>query len=318
MNKADMRLVITPGDPRGIGAEVVVAALRSSGDTHALLVGDTAAVLAEATRQGLAIEQVEEPSARVGGARVQVCAPPAGSGPMEARALRLAVGLCRSGWAHALVTGPIHKQRMVQRGFGFTGHTDFLAALCGVRSPVMAFVGERLRCALVTTHLPLAAVPTAITEEGILHVVRTTARALRRDLGMEQPRIAVCGLNPHAGDGGVLGQEDGRIIAPACERAVAEGWHVEGPVSVETAVRWNLTGRVDLFIAMYHDQGLAPLKAVDFGHSVNWTLGLPIIRTSVDHGTADDLLGQGVADFGSMVAAIALAEEIARQRQRGR
>jgi 4-hydroxythreonine-4-phosphate dehydrogenase len=209
------------------------------------------------------------------------------------------------------VTGPIHKARLAREGFAYTGHTDMLGAICGVERPVMAFVGGTLRVVLVTTHVPLSEVPSMITAEAVGHVVRTAARALRDDLGLAAPRIGVCGLNPHAGEGGLLGDTEAREIAPACEALRAEGWDLGAPISAETAFMEAHAGRLDLVVAMYHDQGLVPLKMVDFGRSVNWTLGLPIIRTSVDHGTADDLVGTGRADASSMAAAIGLARRLA-------
>jgi 4-hydroxythreonine-4-phosphate dehydrogenase len=177
----------------------------------------------------------------------------------------------------------------------------------------MAFVGGSVRVALVTVHLPLRAVPDAITTEGVLHTITTTARALQRDLGIARPRVLVSGLNPHAGDGGVLGDEEEAVIAPAVARAQAAGIDAVGPLSAETCFL-HATRLGDVVIAMYHDQGLAPLKALDFGRSVNWTLGLPFIRTSVDHGTADDLVGTGKADASSMEAALQLADSLIAQR----
>ena len=220
-------------------------------------------------------------------------------------ALRVAVRACLDGRAHALVTGTIHKARLAARGFPHPGHTEFLGELCGVPGPVMAFVGGSVRVALVTVHLPLRAVADALTTANVLHTIRTSAAALREHLGVPNPRIAVCGLNPHAGDDGLLGGEEKTVIAPACDAARAEGIEVWGPVSAETA--FCEPERSDLVVAMYHDQGLVPLKRVDFGRTVNWTLGLPIIRTSVDHGTADALVGTGRASPASMEAAITLA-----------
>lgn len=296
-------LVVTPGDPRGIGPEVAVRALRDL-RVDAVLVGDVDAVRAFA------------PDARVVDAiapstpgDLRVLAPPPGE-PVEVAALRLAVAACLDGRARALVTGPIHKARLAAQGFHHPGHTEFLAELCGVRDPVMAFVGGEVRVALVTVHLPLRAVPDAITRPRVLHTIRAADAALRRDLGLSRPRLVVCGLNPHAGDAGLLGREEIDVIGPACADARAEGIDVVGPVSAETAFQHP----GDLVVAMYHDQGLAPLKRVDFGRSVNWTLGLPIVRTSVDHGTADDLVGTGLARAESMEAAIRLALALTEKR----
>ncbi len=293
-------LLVTPGDPLGIGPEVAVRALRSTG-VDALLVGDIDALRRYAPE--LVVTDRITP-----GAGLRALAMPASTEPVEVQALRVAVAACLAGEGRALVTGPIHKARLAARGFGYPGHTEFLGALCGVDHPVMAFVGGAVRVALVTVHLPLRAVPDAITIDRVLHTVRAADRALRDQLGLAAPRLAVCGLNPHAGDAGLLGREEIEIIGPACERARAEGISVWGPISAETA--FYEVDRSDLIVAMYHDQGLAPLKRIDFGRSVNWTLGLPIVRTSVDHGTADALVGTGRASPASMEAAIRLAVQL--------
>lgn len=292
------RLVVTPGDPRGIGPEVTVRALASRQDAgdpvDAVIVGDEAALRRSGWRGGVE-DPGDEPE------------------PVEIRALRRAVELLRAGEADALVTGPIHKERLAARGFAYTGHTDFLGALFGV-DPVMAFVGGAVRVVLVTVHVPLARVPSLLSIDRVLRTLHVAHAALREQLGMEQPRLFVCGPNPHAGDGGVLGQEDLTVVAPAVERARADGIDATGPVSAESAFRAAVLGDCDMVVAMYHDQGLAPLKALGaagLGASVNWSLGLPVIRTSVDHGTAYDLVGTGRADPSSMEAAIRLAEELA-------
>lgn len=306
-------LVITPGDPAGIGPEVAVKALAARADQgtpiDAVLIGDAEVICAEALRMGLPLYETDrvEPS-RAGVGLWQ----PRGDEPVEVCAIRAAVAACQSGEAGALVTGPIHKERLAAQGFSYPGHTDFLGHLCGVPNPVMSFVGGTLRVALVTVHRPLRSVADAISKESVAHVLRTVARASHEQLGLSAPRIAVCGLNPHAGDGGLLGREEIDHIAPAVEAVVAEGMDARGPVSAEAAFRQAADGHVDWVIAMYHDQGLAPLKLVDFGRSVNWTLGLPMIRTSVDHGTADDIAGKGIADPSAMLAAIAHAERLIR------
>ena len=227
--------------------------------------------------------------------------------PCEVRAIRLATQACLDGRADALVTGPIHKARLHAAGFEYPGHTDFLGHLCGVENPVMGFVGGSLRVCLVTVHLPLSQVAQAITASRVLYTLQVANQSLKESLGIERPRLLVCGLNPHAGDQGLLGREEIEQIQPACVHAQAMGLRVDGPVSAESAFRMMLAGQADMVVAMYHDQGLAPLKLVDFGRSVNWTMGLPIVRTSVDHGTADNIAGQGIADPSSMLAAIELA-----------
>lgn len=296
-------LAITLGDPGGIGPEVMVRALAErlqAGDAvSALLVGS-----AEAAGRAQRILGMRH------GARVLE---PQGDGPVELRAIRWAVQACREGRACAMVTGPIHKARMAAAGFEYPGHTEYLAHLCGVERPVMAFVGGVLRVALVTVHLPLRQVPDALSTDAVLHTLRSAQAALVQQLGIGSPRLVVCGLNPHAGDGGLLGSEEAEIIEPALRAARAEGLNAVGPMSAEAAFLSARRGRADLVVAMYHDQGLAPLKAVDFGRCVNWTLGLPILRTSVDHGTADDIAWQGVADASSAHAAIRWAERLARR-----
>lgn len=311
------RLGLTPGDPRGIGPEVACAALArraSAGDpVDAVLVGDAGAIAIEARRAGLRLVEVERLDEPVADGFVASHDPRRGAPgeePVEVLALRAVTSACLDGRLAALVTGPIHKERLAARGFPHPGHTDFLGALCGVPDPVMAFVGGSLRVALVTVHLPLRAVADAVTTPRVSRVIEAVVHASRRHLALPAPRVAVCGLNPHAGDGGLLGTEEGDAIAPAVAAARARGVDARGPLSAEAAFRQAADGAVDWVVAMYHDQGLAPLKLVDFGRSVNWTLGLPIVRTSVDHGTADDIAGRGVADPASMLAAIALAERL--------
>lgn len=307
-------LILTPGDPAGIGAEIAVKAVADRGPDArpVVLVGSGAALhdalaLVEHTPNLRVCDRLDEALATPG---ISAFDPGEHDEPVEVASVRAAVAACLSGDAAALVTGPIHKARLAARGFAHPGHTDFLGHLCGVPRPVMAFVGGSLRVALVTVHLPLRHVADAISTDGVLHVLRTADHALRHQLGLRDPRLVVCGLNPHAGDGGLLGTEEIAAIAPAVTAAGRAGVHAWGPVSAEAAFRQAADGEADLVVAMYHDQGLAPLKLVDFGESVNWTLGLPIVRTSVDHGTADDIAGRGIADPRSMRAAIALAERL--------
>jgi 4-hydroxythreonine-4-phosphate dehydrogenase len=291
-----MRLVITPGDPLGIGPEVAAKALAAKPWLDVIVVGDAAAFRPWAAKHG-----VQMPVLDTAG----------GTEPPEIAAIRWAVAEQLAGRVGPLVTGPIHKGRLLATGFPHPGHTDFLGALCGVERPVMAFAGGSLMVALVTVHLPLRRVADALTTDRVLHTLRTVDAALRDQLRLERRILAVCGVNPHAGEGGALGTEEIEVIGPACDAARSQGIDARGPMSAETAFRLASTGEADLVVAMYHDQGLAPLKLVDFGTSVNWTLGLPIIRTSVDHGTADDIAGQGIADPGSMIAAIDLALRLA-------
>lgn len=301
-------LILTPGDPIGIGPEVAARALASQPLRRPVLViGAAAPFLRAAHDAGLDAAQVQALSASLPPVAVYE---PGGPEPVEVASIRLAAEACLRGRAAALVTGPIHKGRLIAQGFGFTGHTDFLGHLCGVDRPVMAFVGGELKVALVTVHLPLHRVPAAVTRDAVLHTLSVVDASWRRHLPNSGRRLLVCGLNPHAGDDGALGEEEITTISPACADARSQGIDAVGPMSAEAAFLKARQGQGDVVIAMYHDQGLAPLKAVDFGRSVNWTLGLPILRTSVDHGTADDLVGTGRADPASMVAALRLANDL--------
>ncbi|MCO4746949.1 MAG: 4-hydroxythreonine-4-phosphate dehydrogenase PdxA [Proteobacteria bacterium] len=303
-------LIVTPGDPLGVGPELAARVLRdrelSGSPTAVVLVGDGASIARAADAVNLRL-RADGPF--VDGPGVGVVDTSTGDEPAEVGAIRYAVDAITAGRARGLVTGPIHKARLRARGFTYSGHTDFLGALCGAE-PVMAFVGGDLRVALVTVHIPLRAVADAITREAVLHTLKTAHAALERDLGLKAPRLGVCGLNPHAGEDGVLGSEEVAVIGPAVEDARALGIDARGPLSAEAVFRQAAEGQVDLVVAMYHDQGLAPLKLVDFGRSVNWTLGLPIVRTSVDHGTADDIAWTGKADPASFEAALSLAERL--------
>lgn len=289
-------LLITAGDPAGIGPEVAVkAAIHLK--RPAILVGDVTALRHWSSNLPVlrAIGPVD---------RLSILEPPAGE-PVEVAAIRLSAQACLDGTARAMVTGPIHKGRLAAQGFAYSGHTDFLGAICGV-DPMMAFVGEGLRVGLVTTHIPLSRVPGAVTAERVKRCLLLCEQGLR-DLGLSRHRIAVAGVNPHAGEEGLLGSEEIDVVKPVCDALIREGLDLVGPMAAEIAFTQLRRGEVDMLLAMYHDQGLAPLKIVAFGRLVNWSLGLPIIRTSVDHGTADDIAGQGVADPASMVAAIQLA-----------
>ncbi len=310
-----MTLLVTPG--MGIGPEITVQALCSERELGpVVLVGDTEIIGGAAAQAGLHLTPLDSAKAicDLGPSDVGLLSPPTDAEPVPIAAVRLAAQLCLAGRAAALVTGPIHKAKLAAQGFLHPGHTELLGEVCGVSNPVMAFAGGRLRVALVTTHLPLARVPDAIDAARVEHVVGVSHLALQADLGIAQPRIGVCGLNPHAGEGGLLGSAEIEEIGPACDRLRSKGLDVRGPMSAESAFMQMHAGSLDLVVAMYHDQGLVPLKMVDFGRSVNWTLGLPILRTSVDHGTADDLVGTGRADPSSMVAALRLARSIVNRR----
>ena len=292
-----MKLLVTPG--MGIGPEVTARALAELGDGMAIeLWGDAPVIQAALDAQGVSAPVIDTRGR---------------DEPAVVAAVREAALACEAGLADALVTGPIHKAKLIGQGFEHTGHTDMLGEVFGVE-PVMAFAGGSIRVALVTTHVELASVRDRITPARVKYVVETATAALQDDLGIPRPRLALCGLNPHAGEDGELGRTELDVIGPVAEQLRSEGIDVVGPMSAETAFMDAVKGRFDLVVAMFHDQGLVPLKVLDFGRSVNWTLGLPIIRTSVDHGTADDLVGRNAADHSSMLAAIELASALARTR----
>lgn len=226
--------------------------------------------------------------------------------------LRRGADLCRSGACSALVTAPVQKSVINRAGVPFSGHTEYLAQLTDSAQPVMLLAGSRLRVALATTHLPLAAVPAAIEPKRLERILLVIDRDMRRRFGFAAPRILVLGLNPHAGEDGTLGHEERDVIAPVVQQLIRRGLHLLGPVSADTAFTEESLRRCDVVLAMYHDQGLPVLKALAFGDVVNVTLGLPIIRTSVDHGTALPLAGTGKARDSSLQAALDLAAELAR------
>jgi len=292
-------ILITAGDPEGIGPEVAVKAARELA-LPAILVGDASAM----HRWDASLPLVDSLDAV---RELSIYEPPSGE-PVEVSAIRVAAQACLANKASAMVTGPIHKGRLAEKGFKYKGHTDFLGALCEAE-PMMAFVGRGLRVGLVTTHIPLAAVPGAVTAQRLERCIRLCDQGLGQ-LGLPRRRIALAGINPHAGEGGLLGKEEEVVVKPLCRSLSEQGFDLYGPLAAEIAFGQLRKGEIDMLLAMYHDQGLAPLKIVAFGELVNWSLGLPIVRTSVDHGTADDIAGQGCADPGSMRAAIELALQL--------
>jgi 4-hydroxythreonine-4-phosphate dehydrogenase len=209
----------------------------------------------------------------------------------------------------------VHKLSLRRAGVAAPGHTELLGQLSGVPAPVMLLAGPTLKVVPVTAHVPLRAVPDLITESGLRHTLRVTADAFRTFFDTPRPRLAVAGLNPHAGDGGLFGDEEDRVLRPAIEAARREGIEVDGPLPGDSVFHRATTGEFDAVVGMYHDQALIPLKLLDFDHAVNVTLGLPLIRTSVDHGTAYDIAGRGVAAASSMIAALRLAGRMVRSRR---
>jgi 4-hydroxythreonine-4-phosphate dehydrogenase len=231
-------------------------------------------------------------------------------------AIALAVELAMTGEAGAIVTAPINKAVLMQSGFAFPGHTDFLAHLTGAPRAVMMLASNELRVVPLTVHIPLAQVPLAIDERSIVETAEIVLASLKRDFSIEKPRLAVSGLNPHAGENGVLGHEETTVIAPAVAALRRRGHTVLGPLPSDTMFHTEARTRYDAALCMYHDQALIPIKTLSFWEGVNVTLGLPIVRTSPDHGTAFDIAGKGTADPRSMIAAIEMAAKIADARTR--
>ena len=231
------------------------------------------------------------------------------------RSLECAVQDIKNGYIDVLVTAPINKRAMVREGFGYNGHTEYLENIFGVNEVTMLMVSDILKVGVVTAHIPLKDVASSLTQEKILAKLRMMDRSLREDFGVDEPRIAVLGLNPHCGDGGLLGDEEQNIILPAVQAAMAEGIQAFGPYSPDGFFGLGNHARFDATLAMYHDQGLAPFKALAFERGVNYTAGLPIVRTSPDHGTAYEMAGRGEADPHSMMQAIYTAIDIYRHRE---
>jgi 4-hydroxythreonine-4-phosphate dehydrogenase len=319
------RLAVTLGEPAGIGAELVAALAATDLRADLIAIGDKDALLLAAQTRGIALQldaddgqwrRVRAPDSL---RYVHVPAPaPIVPGRLDVRNASYVVDMLAravdgglEGEFDALVTAPVQKSVINDAGIAFTGHTEFFAdrAKCDV---AMLLVAPGLRVALATTHLPLAEVPAAITPATLVRILRIVYNDLRHRFRIENPRIAVLGLNPHAGEGGHLGREEIDIIAPTLAALRADGMRLEGPLSADTAFVPAQRARFDAYLAMYHDQGLPVLKALGFGDSVNVTLGLPFVRTSVDHGTALNLAGTGKADPASLIAAAKLAMELAR------
>jgi 4-hydroxythreonine-4-phosphate dehydrogenase len=331
-------VAITVGEPAGIGPELVARLAQRHEAQHfaarLVVIGDEALLAKRAQRIGLAprFARYDPLAFSPPGSAIEVwnqpLAAPAIAGhpdPTNARSvlsmLETACDACATGAFAALVTGPVQKSAIQDAGIPFSGHTEFFAARTHTPRVVMMLVGGAreapLRVALVTTHLALRDVPDAIDKRAVVETVAIVRRELAARFGVREPRIAVCGLNPHAGEGGHLGREDRDVIAPALATARADGADVTGPLPADTVFVPDLARRFDAIVALFHDLGLPVLKAASFGHGVNVTLGLPFVRTSVDHGTALDLAADDdrarTADVGSLVAAVELAIELAER-----
>ena len=314
------RIAITTGEPAGIGPEIAAIAASDALDADVVLIGDETLLASRANAAG------SPWPARATVLHVPLAAAPR-PGRLDVRnatyvlaTLDRAIDGALAGRYDAIVTAPVQKSVINDAGVAFTGHTEYLAARSKAPQVVMMLAGDTahgpLRVALATTHLPLAEVPRALTVDGLLRVMQVLLHDLTQHFGIAQPRIAVTGLNPHAGEGGHLGREEIDVIAPAVARVRAAGHAVDGPLPADTLFVPSIVQRYDAVLAMFHDQGLPVLKYATFGHGINITLGLPFIRTSVDHGTALDIAGTGRADAGSMRAALALAAQLAARRGR--
>jgi 4-hydroxythreonine-4-phosphate dehydrogenase len=292
-------LVVTAGEPAGIGPELCSSLADTPYASDIVVVGD-----ASLLDDRLQVVDTPFPAPVIHGQ------PDPANAKTLLDGLRHAVEGCLAGRYSGMVTAPLAKSVIADSGIPFTGHTEFLAELTNTDLPVMLLVAGDLRVALATTHLPLREVADSISKEGLTRIIRILNDDLRSKFGIDEPEIVVCGLNPHAGEGGYLGTEDAAIIAPVIDALSRQGLKLRGPLPADTAFT-PTAGHKDAVLAMYHDQGLPVLKYAGFGHAVNVTLGLPIIRTSVDHGTAFDIAGAGKADAGSLMAAIKLAKKMA-------
>ena len=324
-------LAVTLGDPAGVGPEIIAGAWsqRAPGDRPFVVYGDAACL----ERAGAPVARVEGPSAA--GSRFASALPvvdiplpsPVDPGHPSAAAagsviswIAAATQACLSGEACGLVTAPISKAVLKSAGFSHPGHTEYIGELTaiapfrGERGPVMMLAAADLRVSLATIHVPLAEVAAALSVEGLLRTARVTAEALSRDFGVSRPRLAMAALNPHAGESGEIGREEINLIRPAADALRREGLDIEGPLPADSLFAPEIRQRFDAVICMYHDQALIPIKMLDFWGGVNLTLGLPVVRTSPDHGTAFDIAGKGLARADSFLAALRMADEIAGRR----
>ncbi|NNC23624.1 4-hydroxythreonine-4-phosphate dehydrogenase PdxA [Salinisphaera sp. USBA-960] len=328
---AAKRLIITPGEPAGVGPDLTLALAQHDWPFELVAVADPDMLAQRSRALGYAIDVTDidynqPPSAhRAGVLPVDpiACERPVTAGQLDTanaayvrQTLDRGCDRCLNGTADALVTAPVHKATLTRGGEAFNGHTQYLAARCHAPPPVMLLTTAdgSFRVALATMHLPLRDVANALTVDGLRHVFRTTAASLQQDFGIAAPRLLVTGLNPHAGESGTLGAEEIQTIAPAIEAEKESGLRITGPLSADTAFIDDNRAGGDVVVAMFHDQGLPAIKYAGFGRVVNVTLGLPIVRTSVDHGTAVELAGTGHADSASLFTAVETAAAIANSR----
>ncbi len=317
-------VALTCGEPAGIGPELSVRAWEVLGsDLPFFWIGDPRHL-----PDGTPVAAISEPSETAGAAgrglpvlahSFAAACTPGKPEPGNARAvvevIERAVDLARGGAASAVCTNPIHKKALQDgAGFAYPGHTEFLAALAGVERVVMMLASDQLRVVPATIHIPLSRVPEALTAAALEQTIRITQVGLQRDFGISRPRLAVAGLNPHAGEGGAMGREEIELIGPVLDRLRGEGYQITGPLSADTMFHAAARTGYDAAICMYHDQALIPIKTLAFDEGVNVTLGLPFIRTSPDHGTAFDIAGTGVANPSSLIAALRMAARMAEAR----
>ena len=330
MNKTP-RLAVTPGEPAGIGPDLIIQLSQEPQNAELIVIADKSLILSRAKQLGLEITikdydatQIASPNTagEIKLLNVQ-CDKPVIAGELDSgnskyvlETLTVATMGCLSGDFDAIVTAPLHKGIINDAGITFTGHTEFLAGLTKAELPVMMLAADSLRVALATTHLPLKDVSAAITKESLKQVLTILHQDLVTKFGLKSPRILVCGLNPHAGESGHMGMEEIETIEPVINELREKGMNLSDPLPADTLFTPKYLETADAVLAMFHDQGLPVLKHVGFGHAVNITLGLPIIRTSVDHGTALDLAGTGKANTGSLIAAINMATEMVEARDR--
>ncbi len=319
---------MTSGEPAGIGPDACVTLAQSSWEADLVVAADSALLADTAQSLGLPLNLVpydsRQPAAHRAGslrvleiplrAHVRTGHPDSLNAPYVIEMLNRASDGCSNGEFAAMVTAPVQKSTIMEGGYAFTGHTEFLAERTRAALPVMLLLSGTLRVALVTTHMALAEVPRAITRTRLRATLRIVHNDLQRYFALNAPRIAVLGLNPHAGEAGHLGREEIDIIEPVIQELRLEGMDLQGPIPADTAFTPHRLAAVDVVVAMYHDQGLPVIKHAGFGNAVNMTLGLPILRTSVDHGTALDLARTGKADIGSLRAALELAIDLAGVR----
>lgn len=327
MNKPNPPIALTPGEPAGIGPDLVVQLAHQRRLPAVVVVADLGLLEQRARLLKLDVdigeynpsEPLTHDARRLSVLPVPLAAPVRPGIPDKANAdyvldtLDVAMEACRRRELSALVTGPINKHIINEAGKPFTGHTEYLADAFKVQQPVMLLATPRLRVALATTHIPLAQVSAALTPERLSAVLDVLLHGLRERFGVQKPRVVVCGLNPHAGEGGYLGREEIDTIRPVVRSFQQAGADVDGPIPADTAFTGARLSEADAVLAMYHDQGLPVLKALGFGEAINVTLGLPIVRTSVDHGTALELAGTGRANPASLESAVALAASLRDQ-----